>query len=77
MIEIKTRIAVPLWPVGDSKSDSEAFLSGCPERCFSMVAWRECAVARIQTCPISCNDYALHTPRFLNTTPQPFYWSTN
>ena len=38
MIEIKTRIAVPLWPVGDSKSDSEVFLSGCPERCFSMIA---------------------------------------
>ena len=27
MIEIKTRTAVSLWPVGDSKSDSEVFLS--------------------------------------------------
>ena len=38
MIEIKTRTAVSLWPVGDSKSDSEVFLSGCLGRCFSMIA---------------------------------------
>lgn len=38
MIEIKTRIGVPLRPVGDSKSDSEVFLSGCLGRCFSVIA---------------------------------------